>query len=46
MPGCHPPVMLRFASVFARADTNGAKAELAERAKMLEAKLMLAISEW
>ena len=39
-------VMLRFASVFARANTNGAKPELADRAKMLEAKLMFAISAW
>ena len=36
--------MLGFASVFAMADTNGAKPELADRAQMLEARLMLAIS--
>ena len=39
-------LMLRFASVFARANTNLAKPELADRATMLEARLLLAISAW
>ena len=46
MPGCHLQVMFGFAIVFARAHTNGAKPELAGRAKMLEARLMFAISAW
>ena len=39
-------LMLRFANVFARANTNGAKPELADSAEMLEAMLMFAISAW
>ena len=39
-------LMLRFASVFARANTNGAKPELADNSKVLEARLMLAVSAW
>ena len=39
-------LMLRFANVFARADTHGAKPELPDKAKMLEANLMLAIYAW
>ena len=37
---------LRLATVFTRANTNGAKPELADRAEMLEARLMLAIPAW
>ena len=39
-------LMLRLTSVFARAGTNGAKPELADFAKMLEATLTLALSAW